>query len=257
MKVRNKNILITGASAGIGKALAVELAGRGANLLLLARNTDALESLRQELSSRASKIGIMKCDVSIPEDIKQALEFAQSYFGRIDGAILNAGIEENVSFADLDCEKLEYVFKVNTFAISRFISELVPVMKEQGGFISAVTSLADARSFPGSAAYCSTKIAASYLLESARAELAGMKIKIITIKPGFVKTKMTESHPYYMPFLIDAGKAAKIIANGLEKGKSRIYFPKRTAFLTYLLSSMPDAFYDYLAGNIVPKYMKR
>ncbi len=257
MTMKNKNIIITGASSGIGKEVARELSRRQANLLLLARNIDALQDLKNELSNDTSKIEIMKCDVSNPEDIKQAVDYACELFGKIDRAILNAGIEENVSFHDLDSAKLEFVYRVNVFGISRFLGLLIPVIKGEGGFIAAVTSLADARSFPGSAAYCSTKIAASYLLESARAELSHTKIKIITIKPGFVRSPMTASHPYYMPFLMDADKAAKIIVNGIEKGKSRIYFPKRTAFLTYILSCMPDAVYDYLAGTIIPKYMKR
>ncbi len=250
-----KNILITGASSGIGRAVALEFAKHKTPMLLLSRNTDSLEKLTAEIKQISANVRFLKCDATDKNDIRKAVDYANELFGNIELAFLNAGVEKNVTAIDFNTDTLHEVFDVNFFGMAEFIRELVPSMKDNGGTISGVTSLADARAFPGSTAYCASKIAASFMLESFRAELKNSKIRIVTVKPGFVRTPMTNNHPYYMPFLMSADKAAMVIFKGLTNGKSRIYFPKRTAFLTYLLGAMPDCCYDAIAG-LIGKFKK-
>jgi short-subunit dehydrogenase len=126
---------------------------------------------------------------------------------------------------------------------------LIPIMKRQGfGTIAGVSSLADARGFPGHAAYSASKSSATFILEAARSELAKFGINVITVKPGFVKSDMTADNKFFMPLLMETDDAAKIIVNGILSGKKRIGFPMPMVFLTYLVKILPSSVFEFLVG---------
>ncbi len=245
MKLKDRNILIIGASKGIGKALAETYAKTGANLVLLSRNTTAIEQICNTQNNSGHKAYFAKCDISIYEDVKSGINFALEKLGTIDLAVINSGIGSPEWMESFRSEEYKKVISVNVFGIAHAIEFLIPIMKRQAyGTIAGVTSLADIRGYPGSSSYCSSKAAASILLESARVELKPHNINVITVKPGFVKTAMTDKNEFYMPFLMSAEKAAKRIIKGINKRKSIVQFPFGTVMLTRIAKFAPNWLYD-------------
>ncbi len=245
-----KKVYISGASFGIGKALAFKYAGSGAEVFITARSTDELEKICDEINSSGGKAHYMKCDVAVRQQVLEAADSAKEKMGKIDLAVLNAGRGGNFGLDEIDAETFENMFAVNTFGILYGLEAFFKIMKEQGGgTIAGVGSMADARGFPESAPYCSSKIAAAHLLEAARIEYRPYGINVITVKPGFVKTRMTAKNDFTMPLLMEPEKFAEKMYKFLEKRKSRIYYPRRMAFLTWLVKSLPSTVYEFMAGR--------
>jgi len=169
----------------------------------------------------------------------------------IDIAILNAGISGRNWLDRLNIDEFKKIIEVNLLSIAYGFEFLVPVMKQQGyGTIAGVSSLADARGYPGSSAYTASKAAATRLLESARVELKKHNINIITIKPGFVRTDMTAKNEFMMPFMIEPEKAAGIIRRGIERNKKIISFPLGRVVLTKISAHLPNFIYDPLMRKL-------
>ncbi|MBL0175763.1 MAG: SDR family NAD(P)-dependent oxidoreductase [Ignavibacteria bacterium] len=241
------NVLILGASRGIGRALAIEYATRGCALALAARDVDALRELTRELGKQGGKIVYHRCDVADRAQVHATVEHAKKALGRIDLAILNAGVGEPGWVDGMDAGGVETVFGVNTLGIVYGLEALVPLMKKQGGgIIAGVSSLADARGYPGSAAYCASKAAASTFLESARIELRGSGIRVVTVRPGFVRTDMTAKNEFHMPFLLEPAKAARIIRRRIAMGLGVVQFPWPVVFATRLARIAPNFLFDRL-----------
>lgn len=251
-----RNVILFGASQGIGKALALEYSSLKSNLILFSRNESAIENICKEINNFGGSSLFKKCDVSVHSDVENSVEFAKSKFQTIDLVIINAGVGSPEWMQTFNSENFKKIHETNVFGIAHVLESMIPVMKKQGyGTIAGVTSLADVRGYPGSAAYCSSKAAASVLLESARVELEKSNIRIITVRPGFVKTAMTDKNEFYMPFLMNTEKAARIIVKGIEKQKSIVQFPFFTVNLTRLVRFIPNFAYDPLIrlGRKPPK----
>ncbi len=244
------NIIITGASKGIGKAVADRYAKQGNKVLMLARNEELLNAHQERLGKEGLETFIKKCDVSIKNDVINAVEYARKKFKTIDIAVLNAGVGGNHWFEEPDSMLFHKIYGVNIFGVVYFIEALVPIMKAQGyGKIAGVGSLAEARGFPGSAVYCSSKTALSHILEGARIELKSTGIEIITIKPGWVDTDMIKKNNFFMPFVQNADRAARKITNGIAQGKKRISFPWPIVILSNLARITPNFIYEAIAGS--------
>jgi short-subunit dehydrogenase len=242
-----KNVLITGASRGIGKALAYEFAKKGFTQTLLARDENNLKQIADELDSKGKQVFFKKCDVSDLSQMKESVDFAIEKMGSIDIAILNAGVAGSGYFDNFTTENLRRIFDVNVFGIANGLEVLIPYMKKSGsGIIAGVSSLADTRGVPGNAGYCASKTAASFLLSAARVELKSSGVKIVTIRPGFVKTDMTAINKFYMPFLMEVEESAKIIIKGLLEGKERIAFPLPMILFSYLGRALPSVIFEKL-----------
>lgn len=244
-----KNILIAGASRGIGKALLEHYLKNGDRVFALSRNTSNFEELLNN-QAYSGRLHFASCDVSSLSQVSESIELAYNKFDKIDIAILNAGISGSESFHNFSVENFRKIFDTNLFGVLNFFEQLVPRMNaDGGGKIVGVSSLADSRGFAGSAAYSSSKSALSFALEAARAELRSSNIKVITVRPGFVRTDMTAKNRFKMPFLMDAHKAAEIIISGIESGKKRINFPFPTTFLTSLIKIIPGNLFDLMMKN--------
>ena len=252
MQLKDKNILLTGASSGIGYALAKKLAKEECNLALLARRVEIIETLSEELKTYGKDVAAFKCDVSKRENVTEAFSKVKKHFNKIDIAILNSGISYRGT-VDFDEDKGEQIIKVNLLGLIYCVEELLhDFKKNKEGMIVGVSSLADSRGFPLSSYYSASKAGASHYLESLRVELKPANLKVITIKPGFVKTPMTDKNEFYMPFLMDAEKAADIIINGIKKEKTIIQFPVPIVLGSKFLKIMPNKLFDFLMSKRLP-----
>lgn len=251
MTFNEKVVLITGASSGIGKAIAKTIVREDCRLIITARRLELLEELAQNLPIGKEKLLVLKCDVSDKTEVANACKLAIEKFGKIDVAILNAGVGHSVTPENYDSKFAEEIFGANVMGIIYWIEQLLPdFLKRREGIIAGVSSLADNRGFSGSGFYCASKAAASIYLEGLRVELKPRGVKVITIKPGFVKTPMTDKNNFEMPFLMDADKAAQIIIEGIKKEKRIIKFPLPTVVSSQIVGILPGGFYEWLAGKI-------
>ncbi len=247
MNLSEKVVLITGSSEGIGKALAEHLSLKGAKLILLARSGDKLLEISKRLDETNHRIIFQKCDVTNLSEVESAVNFALNHFGKIDVAILNAGIGFRSKAINFNYEKTRELIDVNLFGVLNFLKFLIPIFKKQkSGMIVGVSSMADVRGFPGSAAYCSSKAALSTFLESIRIELKNYHIKVIKVRPGFVDTNMITKNEFTMKFILNVNKAAKKITDGIEKEKPIIQFPLIYVILTNLIRFLPRRVFDLL-----------
>jgi short-subunit dehydrogenase len=251
MNFTNKVVLITGASTGIGKAIAVKLLEKNCKLVLAARRTELIEEyLRQSPTTNHQSL-IVKCDVTNKEEVVSAYKQIKEKFGKVDIAILNAGAGHRVTVENYDSRFAEETFGTNIFGIVYWVEQLLPdFVKRKDGIIVGVSSLADNRGFSGSGFYCASKAAATIYLEGLRVEVKRYGIKVITVRPGFVKTPMTEKNEFKMPLLMNAEKAAGIIIDGIKKERRIIQFPWQMVLLTRLIGMMPNSLYEWLAGKV-------
>ncbi|MFA7326672.1 MAG: SDR family NAD(P)-dependent oxidoreductase [Candidatus Kapaibacterium sp.] len=239
---------MTGASEGIGRELCKLIAKDGHNLYMVARNSERLASLKEEIITADNNIHYISCDVSDYDQCKATFDIAKEEYGSIDMAILNAGAGLNSILSIPHLETAQKIMGINYFGIVNFGNILFPYFKgkEKGEFIG-VSSMADVRGFEGSGIYCSTKAAVSAYLESARAEMRHHGVRVMTIKPGFVDTNMTKKNKHPMPFIMDAPKAARLMYKAINSRKNSYSFPWQTHLGSYILDILPDPIYEILA----------
>lgn len=248
MEIINKNIIITGASTGIGNAIVRELSKSRCNLFILARRIDLLEEIKDSLKNNPAKIYCIKNDVGDKSSVEHAYKSIIEKAGSIDIAILNSGVGYRMTVEEYDSTLAIKTFNTNFMGLVYWIEQLLPMfIKNKNGIIAGVSSLADNRGFSGSGFYCASKAAASIYLEGMRVELIKYGVKVITIKPGFVKTPMTDVNEFKMPFLMPAEKAAKIIVSGIKKEKRIIQFPLPTVIGSKIVGVLPSFIYDFLS----------
>lgn len=235
--------ILTGASSGIGLALARELSCRGYELALLARRAELLKELASNLTTKAIALA---CDVTDRESVRNAVQRAHDELGgAFDVAIANAGVGISGQVAKLRIDDAEQTIRVNVLGMLYFFDAVIPPMIEakKGRFVG-VASLAGLRGLPSSATYSASKAAMQTFLEASRVELKPYGVGVTIVNPGFVKSPMTDKNRFHMPFLMSAEKAARIIADGIERGKRVVEFPLPMALLVRLLRHLPDALYD-------------
>lgn len=252
MILKDKVVLLTGASSGIGYQLAKDFANEGAKLALLSRRLDILEKLSQALDKKTF-VRVYKCDVTIKQQVHETVVQIKKDFGKIDIAILNSGVGANSSALDYNSDAAEKVFNTNVLGVIYFIEQLIPdFISEKRGAIVGLSSLGDGKGFPKSGFYSASKAALTILLESLRIELKKFNVKVVTVKPGFIKTPMTDKNKFKMPFLMNVEKASLIIINGLKKDKRIIEFPWQTTIGAKILRMIPTKWFEAFASNALP-----
>lgn len=248
MNLNGKTILITGASSGIGKAMALKLSDEHVNLILVARRLDLLKEISKELDKKKCSHLILQCDVSNKINVADAYKEVKNKFEHVDIAILNAGAGHYMNVRNYNSEFAEKIYGANLFGMIYWIEQLLPdFLNRKSGTIAGVSSLADNRGFSGSSFYTSSKAAVTNYLEGLRLELYHYGVKVVTIRPGFIETPMTSGNKFKMPFLMSAEKAAGIILEGIKKEKRVIQFPWQMVLLTNLVGSLPGWLYESLA----------
>lgn len=249
---RNRTILITGASSGIGASIAKAIAPFGANIALVARREEKLKSLRDSLRGSDNHIEYFVADVCDLDAVKLTYKAVVDRFGKIDVAYLNAGRGESFRIDRFSAKKVKETFDVNIYGVVNFLEVLLPSMLEKKeGTIVGISSLASHRGAPMSGVYSASKAALSNLLESLRIEAAENNIQITTVEPGFVRSELTDKNKFKMPFFMETEDAAKIIIDGVSQGKSMIRFPWEMSTVIKLLSFLPNSLYDSLSRKML------
>jgi len=246
----NKVVMITGASSGIGKGLALELARRGAKRGLVARRQNLLDEIVNSVRLRGVKAFAIAADVRDADAMKGAAERIQAELGPIDILIANAGIGTSHHISQLDPIHAANVISINVLGAANSVAAVVSQMVERGkGQLVAISSLAAYRGLPLSAAYCASKAAMSAYFESVRLDLRGTGVGVTIIHPGFIKTPLTAGREAHMPFLMELDDAVQKIVSAIEKGKRSVAFPWQLATVVRAGLWMPAFMYDWLAAH--------
>jgi short-subunit dehydrogenase len=240
-----ERVIITGASSGIGRALALEYARRGATLGLVARRQPLLEQLAASLPVRSYVYAI---DVTDARALADAAADFTARAGCPDVVIANAGVSAGtLTSLSEDNAVFEEVIKINLIGMMLTFQPFVEAMKHRhSGVLAGVASVAGFRGLPGAAAYSASKAAAITYLESLRVELRGSGVSVVTLCPGYVATPLTSKNPYRMPFLMDAAVAANKLANAIGARKRFCVIPWQMALVGWALRRLPRPLYDVL-----------
>lgn len=217
-----KTVLITGASSGIGKALALEMAKRGYNLGLTARRVDRLESLKKEILSQHGGLAVevAELDVQATDAIAPTFNALLKKLGNIDIVVVNAGSNTMTGVGKGQLKQQLDMLQTNVMGAVATVDAAAEYFRhKKAGHIVGISSLASLTAIPKQASYCASKAAFSMYLESAALELSRYNIAVTRILPGFVKTDIVENMEQY-PFLVSAEQAAKEITNQIEKKKA-------------------------------------
>ena len=195
MKLENRVILVTGASSGIGKATSKKLAENGASVILMARSEDELQALKTDINKNGGKALVVKGDVTNKADFDNAVTKGVAEFGKIDGLINNAGLMPLSFIKKLKTDEWEQMVDVNIKGVLNGVAAVLPeLLKQDGGDIINISSMAAHRYFPGGAVYCATKSAVKMFSEGLRQELTPEhNINVTSIEPGAVSTELTST----------------------------------------------------------------
>lgn len=252
MKPQDGVAWITGASSGIGEAVALELARRGWTVAVTARRLDLLEALARRSEGLPGRIVAHAGDVTDAASMKAVVEGIESVHGPIALAFLNAGVATGGRGETIDVAAFEQTFAVNVIGVVKAMAPVLERMKGRGrGQIAVNASVAGYRGLPGGTAYGASKAAAIYLCESLQFEAARTGVRVQVVNPGFVESPMTRDRPFAMPLIIPADEAARRIVDGFERGGFAIAFPRRLAWLLALIGMLPYPLYFALMGRFI------
>jgi short-subunit dehydrogenase len=236
-----KSILITGASSGIGEALALAYAASGVRLALSGRSHERLAEIARLCLDKGARVDYQAIDV---QDRHAMAEWVLSLDRDLplDLVIANAGIASGTGITGTEEEQTRDIFAVNLAGTLNTILPLIERMQQRRhGQIALVSSLAGFRGLPSAPAYSASKAAVRSYGEGLRGRLAPDGIEVNVICPGFVRSRITDCNSFRMPFFMEADKAARIIRGGLKRNKARIAFPWQAYWLTRLVTALPLA----------------
>jgi len=249
-----KTILLTGASSGIGRALALEYARRGAHVMAVARRESELTALCGEIGTSGGRASHMICDVADADAAAEVVRKAERELGSLDMVIANAGMGGTAHASRLQVADVTRMIDVNVRGAMATLVAAIPIMLAQKhGHLVGVTSLAGRRALPTSAAYNASKAALSVFLETLSMDLEHAGIRVTDVQPGFVDTPMTAKNEFPMPFRWDADKAARHIADRLEKAPRILAFPLPMDLVTRLSRSLPYPLYAWITRSMAPR----
>ena len=240
-------VLISGASSGLGRSLALQYAKQGATLGLIARRRELLKDLSQEIPNAA----IYVADVRDSDAMQAVAHDFVLHHGQPDIVIANAGISRGVltEYAE-DSDIFADILATNVNGMLHIFQPFISHMRAVGnGRLVGIASVAGYRGLPGGGAYSASKAAAIAYLESLRVEMHGSGVSVITVCPGYIITPMTAGNPFYMPFLMSAENMADKIIRVIDHRKLYAVIPWQMAVVARALRLLPNFFYDRLFVN--------
>lgn len=249
--LKGRCVWLTGASSGIGEALAYELARRGARVAITARRKELLDDIVAKIAATNGEARSFPGDVLNLDEMKRVVDDIERSMGPIDLAIPNAGTHIFSKPEQFDSAEYLSIMQLNFGGVLHCLEAVIPRMLLRGrGYLAPVASLAGYRGLPRAAAYGASKSALIHFLESVRFHLQPKGISISIVNPGFVKTPLTDKNDFYMPFLISAERSAKIICDGIERGKRTIAFPFPLSWIVGLGKFLPAPVYERIVDQL-------
>jgi NAD(P)-dependent dehydrogenase (short-subunit alcohol dehydrogenase family) len=251
MNWQGKTVFLTGASSGIGEALALDLGKRGAVLGLVARRKELLDDLAMRCDAAGGKARTLVADVVDADALRTAADAFRGEFGHIDIMIANAGISgKDRKARELFPDAVKEVIDTNLMGAVNAVGAVLPDMLERGsGHLVAISSLAGFRGLPRSAAYSASKAAMTAYFESVRLDVQDRGVAVSIIQPGFIRTPLTAGREAKMPFLMYLDDAIPYFRRAIERKKKFAAFPWQLATLVRLGRVMPAWMYDRVAGR--------
>lgn len=241
----NQVAVITGASSGIGWALAKQLAAAGCKVGLIARRRDALETLAQEITAAGGTAALAPADVGDRDQTLAAVHELSGKLGPVDLLLANAGFGIDTQVDPVNAVDVAEMMRVNFLGAVYAIEAVLPAMLRRGrGHLVGVSSLAAYKGMPGKAGYCASKAALNIYLEGIRLMLRHRGVAVTTICPGWVRTPMTAANPFPMPWMIEADEAARRMLRAIRRRRKVYNFPWQTTLLLKLARWLPDWFVD-------------
>ncbi|MEE8526893.1 MAG: SDR family NAD(P)-dependent oxidoreductase, partial [Thermoanaerobaculia bacterium] len=232
----DKSVLITGASSGIGAFLARELVRRGARVGLLARREERLRELAEELRADGGQAAWARADVTDQEELYRGLDAVSEELGGADVVVANAGFGRPERPERFKPGRSLATYDVNLLGAIRLFDWAIPrFVDRRSGHIVGVASMASYFGMTYSGSYCGSKAAMRIHLQSLRISLHRHGVAVTTICPGFVKSELTDDNAYHMPFLWKTDRAARKIADGIEKRRREVLFPWQMKLLAMLV----------------------
>ncbi len=249
------NVLITGASNGIGRATALELARRGVPVGLIDIDVEGLDRLAGELRSKGARYVTQVADVSDRVPLRRAVEEIERALGPIEVVLACAGYGTLTLVPELALDTLRRTFEVNVFGVAETIEAVLPgMLKRQRGHIVGVASMAGYRGFPWMISYSASKAALIAYLEALRPGLARRGIGVTTVCPGFVRTAMSTGVPYKRPVkMMEPEEAARHVARAVLRRPRNCVFPWSQRIGLAILRIMPDRIFDWLMRRAGPE----
>ncbi|GIK53887.1 MAG: short-chain dehydrogenase/reductase [Planctomycetota bacterium] len=239
--------LVTGASSGIGRALALELSRRGCMVGLVARREAPLRALAAECGTRTC---VATCDVTDPAAVRAAHDRVVSELGPLDLCVANAGVSYEVRPDRFEFAEVQHVVGVNVLgAMATIYAALPPMLARGRGQIAGISSLAGYLGLPGNGAYSASKAYLSNHLEALRAELRPRGVHVTTVCPGFIETPLVSKNRFRMPFLMSAEKAARKILGALERRRRVYNFPWPMGLAVQAARLVPRWLYDWVVAQ--------
>jgi short-subunit dehydrogenase len=246
------SVILTGASDGIGKAMALEFARRGWSLGLIARRTELLEQVRDRcLRSGAPRVFFRSVDVSDEPAFETALDALDTELGGATAFIANAGITGRSSLGSDAWSSAKKILQVNVLSAIHGLEVMKMKMLARGsGTLAGVSSIAGARGMPTSGAYATSKAALTNHLEGLRVDLKSRGIRVVTIVPGFIRTSLTTHNKGKMPFLMEPEDAARVFVSGVIRGRSWSIAPAPFRVIYPVIQMLPRSWFDFLMTRL-------
>lgn len=248
MAMRPSRLVISGASSGIGLALARHYLEGGAAVAAFARRGELLQALSAEFPG---KVFCYALDVRNANAVQRAAGDFIARVGVPDIVIANAGVSAGTLTEHAeDLDAFRQVMDINVLGMVQTFQPFIAAMRAAGqGTLAGIASVAGFRGLPGAGAYSASKAAAISYLESLRVELHGSGVKVVTICPGYIRTPMTDINPYPMPFLLEPDEAARRIARAIERQSAFAVIPWQMGLIGCVLKRLPNWLYDLLFAN--------
>ena len=251
----SKRIVITGATSGLGREMAVQLAREGCRLALSGRRKDKLdESCAAARAAGAEDVLPLLGGVTDPAEVKAHYAQIKARWGGADWAILNAGVGDSVNAREFSAENYRWTFDTNINGVANWMEAVLPdMLAQKSGVVAGIASLAAYRGLPDSGAYSASKAALVTMLESMRVDLRGTGVDVVTICPGFVKSEMTDRNlpGGTMPFMLTTEDGCRRMLDGIRARRRVVHFPWQLSLPTiYVLHNMPGFLYDFIASRV-------
>ncbi len=247
----SRTAFVTGASSGLGRALALRLARDGYAVALAARRLERLEEVATAIRNAGGRAVVCPCDVGDGPSVHHAISRAESAFGPVDLLVANAGISEAAGAHELSAPVVERLMRVNFMGAVYAAERVLPGMIERGsGHLVAVGSLAGYGGLARTAAYSASKGALHNFFESLRVDLRGTGVDVTVITPGYVRTELTARNLHRMPMLLELDDAVDLMARAIARRSRLCSFPRPLSTVVWAAQILPGWLYDALASRV-------